>query len=209
MLNNYFETQWYHTTYYIFYQNVSYLFLVVRKKAPIRLVGTIRARGTNWSVYLTTYRISRTSYPVPHDSCLQPHIPYCISERTVATAACWLKSPKVNRRDYSCRYPDNRLYSTRHNTDHRANGEATAHSNQAFGAFWSRVTPPELLYIRLLSFDELRLAMNAHLPVVRPLLCYARQGATPMHQKNRLYSTFRLHESMISDRFVVPEIATS
>ena len=40
------------------------------------------------------------------------HIPYCISERTVATAACWLKSPKVNRRDYSCRYPDNRLYST-------------------------------------------------------------------------------------------------
>ena len=35
----------------------------------------------------------------------------------------------------------------------------------------------------LLSFDELRLAMNAHLPVVRPLLCYARRGATPMHQK--------------------------
>ena len=26
--------------------------------------------------------------------------------------------------------------------------------------------------------------MNAHLPVVRPLLCYARRGATPMHQKN-------------------------
>ena len=52
-----------------------------------------------------------------------------------------------------------------------------------FGAFWSRVTPPELLYIWLLSFDELRLAMNAHLPVVRPLLCYARRGATPMHQK--------------------------
>ena len=25
--------------------------------------------------------------------------------------------------------------------------------------------------------------MNAHLPVVRPLLCYARRGATPMHQK--------------------------
>ena len=71
----------------------------------------------------------------------------------------------------------------RHNTNHRANGEATAHSNQAFGAFWSRVTPPELLYIWLLSFDELRLAMNAHLPVVRPLLCYARRGATPMHQK--------------------------
>ena len=65
----------------------------------------------------------------------------------------------------------------------RANGEATAHSNQALGAFWSRVTPPELLYIWLLSFDELRLAMNAHLPVVRPLLCYAHRGATPMHQK--------------------------
>ena len=47
----------------------------------------------------------------------------------------------------------------------------------------SRVTPPELLYIWLLSFDELRLAMNPHLPVVRPLLCYARRGATPMHQK--------------------------
>ena len=71
----------------------------------------------------------------------------------------------------------------RHNTNHRANGEATAHSNQAFGAYWSKVTPPELLYIWLLSFDELRLAMNAHLPVVRPLLCYARRGATPMHQK--------------------------
>ena len=71
----------------------------------------------------------------------------------------------------------------RHNTNHRANGEATAHSNQAFGAFWSRVTPPVLLYIWLLSLDELRLAMNAHLPVVRPLLCYARRGATPMHQK--------------------------
>ena len=42
----------------------------------------------------------------------------------------------------------------------------------------------ELLYIWLLSFDELRLAMNAHLPVVRPLLCYARRGATPMHQKS-------------------------
>ena len=28
----------------------------------------------------TTYRISRTSYPVPHDSCLKPHIPYSISE---------------------------------------------------------------------------------------------------------------------------------
>ena len=40
-----------------------------------------------------------------------------------------------------------------------------------------------VLYIWLLSFDELRLAMNAHLPVVRPLLCYARRGATPMHQK--------------------------
>ena len=25
--------------------------------------------------------------------------------------------------------------------------------------------------------------MNAHLPVVRPLLCYARRGATPMDQK--------------------------
>ena len=50
-------------------------------------------------------------------------------------------------------------------------------------AFWSMVTPPELLYIWLLSFDELRLAMNAHLPVVRPLLCYARRGVTPMHQK--------------------------
>ena len=74
-------------------------------------------------------------------------------------------------------------FVSRHNTNHRANGEATAHSNQAFGAFWSRVTPPELLYIWLLSFNELRLAMNAHLPVVRPLLCYARRGATPMHQK--------------------------
>ena len=52
-------------------------------------------------------------------------------------------------------------------------------------AFWSRVTPPELLYIWLLSFDELRLPMNAHLPVVRPLLCYARRGATPMHQKKK------------------------
>ena len=75
----------------------------------------------------------------------------------------------------------------RHNTNHRANGEATAHSNQAFGAFWSRVTPPELLYIWLLSFDELPLAMNAHLPVVRPLLCYARRGATPMHQKKQCH----------------------
>ena len=74
----------------------------------------------------------------------------------------------------------------RHNTNHRANGEATAHSNQAFGAFSSRVTPPELLYIWLLSFDELGLAMNAHLPVVRPLLCYARRGATPIHQKSFL-----------------------
>ena len=37
------------------------------------------------------------------------------------------------------------------------------HSNQAFGAFWSRVTPPELLYIWLLSFEELRLTMNASL----------------------------------------------
>ena len=27
--------------------------------------------------------------------------------------------------------------------------------------------------------------MNAHLPVVRPLLCYARRGATPMHQKSK------------------------
>ena len=32
-------------------------------------------------------------------------------------------------------------------------------------------------------FYELRLAMNAHLPLVRPLLCYARRGATPMHPK--------------------------
>ena len=75
-------------------------------------------------------------------------------------------------------------FVSRHNADHRANGEATAHSNQAFGAFWSRATPLELLYIWLLSFDELRLAMNVHLPVVRPLMCYARRGATPMHQKN-------------------------
>ena len=75
-------------------------------------------------------------------------------------------------------------FVSRHNTNHRANGEATAHSNQAFGAFWSRFTPPELLYIWLLSFDELRLAMNAHLPVVGPLLCYARRGAISMHQKN-------------------------
>ena len=80
-------------------------------------------------------------------------------------------------------YPFHFRFVSRHNTSHRANGEATAHSNQAFGAFWSRVTPPELLYILLLSFDEFRLAMNAHLPVVRLLLCYARQGATPMHQK--------------------------
>ena len=58
----------------------------------------------------------------------------------------------------------------------------TAHIEVKY-TFWSRVTPPELLYIWLLSFDELRLAMNAHLPVVRPLLCYARRGATPMHQK--------------------------
>ena len=28
--------------------------------------------------------------------------------------------------------------------------------------------------------------MNAHLPVVNPLLCYARRGATPMHQKIHL-----------------------
>ena len=76
-------------------------------------------------------------------------------------------------------------FVSRHNTNHRANGEATAHSNQAPGAFWSRVTPPELLYIWLLSFDELWLGMNAHLPVVRPLLSYARRGATPMHQNNR------------------------
>ena len=75
-------------------------------------------------------------------------------------------------------------FVSRHNTNHRANGEGTAHTNQAFGALCSRVTPPELLYIWLLSFDELRLAMNAHFPVVRPLLCYARRGATPMHQKN-------------------------
>ena len=39
------------------------------------------------------------------------------------------------------------------------------------------MSPPQM------SLDELRLAMNAHLPVVRPLLCYARRGATPMHQK--------------------------
>ena len=32
---------------------------------------------------------------------------------------------------------------------------------------------------------QLRLAMNTHLPVVRPLLCYACRGATPMHQRNR------------------------
>ena len=75
-------------------------------------------------------------------------------------------------------------FVSRHNTNHKANGEATAHSNQAFGEFWRRLTPPELLYIWLLSFDELRLAMNAHLPVVRPLLCDARPGATPMHQRN-------------------------
>ena len=74
-------------------------------------------------------------------------------------------------------------FFSRHNTNHRANGEATAHSNQAFGAFWSRVTPPELLYIWLLSFDELRLAMNAQLPVVRLLLCYARQGGNPYAPK--------------------------
>ena len=78
-------------------------------------------------------------------------------------------------------------FVSRHNTNHRVNGEATAHSNKAFGAFRSRVTPPELLYIWLPSLHELRLAMNAHLPVVRPLLCYARRGATPMHQKNGQY----------------------
>ena len=27
--------------------------------------------------------------------------------------------------------------------------------------------------------------MNAHLPVVRPLFCYARRGAIPMHQKEK------------------------
>ena len=48
---------------------------------------------------------------------------------------------------------------------------------------------PELLYIWLLSFEELRLTMNAHLPVVRPLLCYARRGATPMQKQN----TPRIH----------------
>ena len=74
-------------------------------------------------------------------------------------------------------------FVSRHNTNHRGNGEATAHVNQAFGVFWSRVTPAELLYIWLSSFDELRLAMNALLPVVRPLLCYAPRGATPMHKK--------------------------
>ena len=79
-------------------------------------------------------------------------------------------------------------FVSRHNTNHRANGGATAHSNQAFGVFWSRITPPELLYIWLLSFEERRLSMNAQLPVVRPLLCYARRGATPMHQKTSLPS---------------------
>ena len=74
-------------------------------------------------------------------------------------------------------------FLSRHNTDNRANGESTANSKQAFGAYWSKVTPPELLYIWLLSLDELRLAMKAHLLVVRPLVCYARRGATPMHQK--------------------------
>ena len=88
-------------------------------------------------------------------------------------------------------------FVSRHNTNHRANGEATPHSNQAFGAFWSRVTPPELLYIWLLSFDELRLAMNAHLPVVRPLLCYARRGATPMHQKKKGFSQALFSENRI------------
>ena len=37
----------------------------------------------------TTYCIPRTGYPVPHDSCLKPHISYSISDRTVATATCW------------------------------------------------------------------------------------------------------------------------
>ena len=83
-------------------------------------------------------------------------------------------------------------FVSRHNTNHRANGEATAHSSQAFGAFWSRATPPELLYIWLLSFDELRLAINAHLLVVRPLLCYARRGATPMHQRRTTQSKVSL-----------------
>ena len=44
---------------------------------------------------------------------------------------------------------------------------------------------------RLLSLDELQLAMNAHLPVIRPLLCYARQGATPMHQKKTANTTLQ------------------
>ena len=58
-------------------------------------------------------------------------------------------------------------------------------SSQFTRAVHQKLVRNSLLYIWLLSFDELRLAMNAHLPVVRPLLCYARRGATPMHQKIR------------------------
>ena len=53
-----------------------------------------------------------------------------------------------------------------------------------------RGLPPQLLYIGLPSFDELRLAMNACMPLVRPLLCYACRGFSPMHQK-ALTDSFR------------------
>ena len=42
-----------------------------------------------------------------------------------------------------------------------------------------RVHAPELLYIWLLSFNDLRLAMNACVPLVRLLLCYAPPGDPP------------------------------
>ena len=43
---------------------------------------------------------------------------------------------------------------------------------------------PDILYIRLLSFDELRFAMTACLPVVRPLMYYARWGFPHASEKN-------------------------
>ena len=44
----------------------------------------------------------------------------------------------------------------------------------------------------LIRCVRIRLAMNAHLPVVRPLLCYPRWGATPMHQKKNSFDVLKI-----------------
>ena len=35
---------------------------------------------TAFHIFNTTHLMSRTSYPVPHDSCLKHHIPYSMSQ---------------------------------------------------------------------------------------------------------------------------------